>query len=247
VLLAGHQSRAEDLLTACSDAISTFSERTFGPNFTEASIDALLGELRGMARKKKAEVIRHYVEMTIGISFDEFKTLPTTNHIETWAEVRSLTLGADLLISCVPPDSEPVIVRLDRWGATHWESRYAAIGEGGEIARALLCLQPWDDSGRHLSSGGGSEPTLGQCLYRVYEAKRAAHVANPSSVGRATGIQVLWKGQKLAITQQCIESLEDAFNLKHNVPGFGPNEENTRYLVTVKPSWLTSDGGPTPW
>src|SRR5436190_11005123 len=180
VLLAGHQARAENLLRGCSASIRIFSNAAFAPDFTEGAIDTLLDGLREAARQKKMELVRHHIEMSTGIAFEEFKKLSAASpnaFIDTWSEIKSLTLGADLLISCVPPKSEAIIVRLDRWGYTHWESHYAAIGEGSDIARALLCLQPWDASGRHGSSGGGPEPTLGQCLFRVYEAKRTAHTA----------------------------------------------------------------------
>jgi hypothetical protein len=232
------------MVAVCADAVTKFSDRASSTDFSEHDIDLFLKDLRESARTKKAELVRHHVEMTIGIPFTEFKTLPSSNYLETWNEIRGLTLGADLLFSCAPSaDAEPIIIRLDRWGMTHWESHYAAIGEGSEIARAFLCLQPWDSSGRHMSGGGGAEPNLGQCLYRVYEAKRAAHTANPSSVGRATGLQVLWNGERLLASLECIEMLETAFELKHNVPGCGPDDDGKRYLVTPKESWFSTECG----
>jgi hypothetical protein len=227
VLLAGRPTMAIELLTKCSDALRKLMDAAGGSPAPEDDllVSELLQELREKARERKGQIVRDHVGMTLGLSFEEFKAMSPDSFHETWSEIKSLNLGADLLIVC-PGSSEPIIIRLDRWGQTHWENNYSAIGEGSQIARAMLCLQPWDSLG--WPNGAGPRlPSLKQCLYRVYEAKRAAHMADPSSVGEKTGCQVLTRGEKFTISQDVLESLDGAFNLKHRVPG----NDGTRALA----------------
>jgi hypothetical protein len=160
------------------------------------------------------EVIRNFVANTVGIEHEEFLKLSTDNHIEAWGAIRRLTLGAELLVNCV--SHETVIVRLDRYGETHWENNYGAIGDGSEVARAFLCLQPWhSDSGHEYYTG---KVPLAECLYRIYEAKCAAHKANPSSVGQSTSFQVLTKNGRFILSGKMWKAIDELFEEKHRVP-----------------------------
>lgn len=100
----------------------------------------------------------------------------------------------DLIICAVV--GEPIIVTLDRWGRVHWDTNYSAIGEGSDVARAMLCLQPSDGRGERGNAGQFESVPLPSCLYRVYETKEAAHIANPTSVGEATQFEILLAGGK---------------------------------------------------
>ncbi len=224
VLLAGHRTMADELVMSCRGAIQELMESAGGsPAPTDdLLVNELLQKLRDAAAIRKRQIIRHHVEMTTGLQYEDLKKAPQDNFREVWAEIRELNLGADLLITSVGASLEPIIIRLDRWGNTHWENQYSAIGEGAQIALAMLCLQPWDGLG-HPNGDGAGLPSLQQCLYRTYEAKRAAHIAHPSSVGQATGFQVLTRNEKYSITPQCYEMLEQTFNIKHRVPSDNPD------------------------
>lgn len=225
VLLAGGRTMADELLMSCREAITDVIESAGGSPAPEDDllVNQLLQKLRGAAAARKHAIISHYVEMSTGMQHAELIKHPQEHYRDVWMEINNLNLGADILITSVGTATQPIIIRLDRWGETHWEYNYSAIGEGSRIARAMLCLQPWDG----LGWPNGENPTLPsllQCLYRVYEAKRAAHIAHPSSVGEATGFQVLIGDEKFSLDPMFQERLDEVFNIKHRVPSDKPED-----------------------
>jgi hypothetical protein len=217
VLLAGSFPKASELAIACRGVIRYFTNdpRTEDEMDFDLSVTDLITDLRAVATKKKAELIRNFVTNNTGIDHAEFVKLSSDNHIGTWSEIRRLTLGADILICHV--GSAVALVRLDRFGEPHWEHNYGAIGDGSDVARAFLCLQPWIASQRDDEYYMKPVPLV-ECLYRLYEAKCAAHKANPSSVGEATSFQVLSKDGRTGISPEMWGALDDAFRRKHRVP-----------------------------
>jgi 20S proteasome alpha/beta subunit len=136
---------------------------------------------------------------------------------EVYDAIRNLNLQADVIIAVFSDES--VILRLDRFGSVHWESNYSVIGEGADIALAFLCQQPWDlgGSSNPPTSGPSTAMTLMQCLYRVYEAKKAAE--KNRSVGEATAFSVLIRGKgRFEISTTCRDKLYNAFKRKNRVP-----------------------------
>jgi 20S proteasome alpha/beta subunit len=196
-------------------------------------IDKLLRGLEEAAAKRKAEMIGHYVKMTLGIDHPSLRQIPkdrlTDLDEEVYHAIRGMTLGADVIIGTFSDES--VIIRLDRYGKSHWETNYSVIGEGADIALAFLCQQPWD-------FGGSSDPpcvgwvnplTLMQCLYRVYEAKKAAE--KNRSVGESTAFSVLIKDTgRFDISDEGRDILYDRFEKKRRVP-----------QIEFKPSYLESE------
>lgn len=217
-MLAGIPTKAKELAAACRIATEQFAEKAANPNDFDLQINGFLEGLRQAVRKRKEEILSHFIGMKLGISLTGFQKLPSDNYLDTWAEVNRQTLGADILICCVT--HEPLIVRVDRWGDVHWENNYFAIGEGSEIARALLCLQPWYASHAHGKHGhfAVDKVPLIECLYRIYEAKMAAHVAHPSSVGQSTTFEVLTSVTRGPISEECTKAMTDLFYAKHKVP-----------------------------
>jgi len=217
-MLAGVPTKARELAAECRVPTEQFFQKAVDPMNFDLIVNELLEDLRTAVRKRKREIIRHFVETKLGISVNEFQKLPSDNYLDTWSEYKGLSLGADILICCVT--HEPVIVRVDRWGEVHWENNYFAIGEGSEVARAFLCLQPWYGSEAHGKRGhfNITKVPLLECLYRIYEAKMAANIAHPSSVGEATGFEVLTSATRANISQGCSTALTQCFLRKHAVP-----------------------------
>lgn len=214
-LLAGSETEADRLLAGCEVSIQKFCATPPGSN-SDLVMDEFLRSLEVAACLRKKEIIEHFVGMSLGMDYKRLQDV-TGDHLtgyqeEVWHEMRHLDLGADIIIGAFSDES--VTVRLDRYGRAHWEANYSVIGEGADIALAFLCQQPWDRSCSpdHL---GPTEPlTLMQCLYRVYEAKRAAE-AN-GTVGRTTAFHVLIQGLgKFDISGRCSELMDEEFRRKH--------------------------------
>lgn len=216
ILIAGHPTSADELLTICRPAIDEFTKAPVTRDF-DLVIDKFLTSLRKAAARKKRDLADHFIEMNFGMTFDELKTRPYDDFVEIWSKVATLTLRADLIIGYVA--DEAIVITLDRWGQTQWHQNYAIAGEGSDVARAMLSLQPWEGYGSFDISGPFTSVPLPRCLYRLYEAKRAAHIANPSSVGEATQFEILLAGGKRhGIDSAAFERLENAFKEKHRVP-----------------------------
>jgi 20S proteasome alpha/beta subunit len=225
-LLAGNPSDARELITACKTATNNFiAEARIA---TIDDVDVVVREfqiaLRTAAGLRKAEIIENHVLNRFGASYKEFRHTPrdqqTEFHSHIWSEIQLLNLNADLIF-CGFCAEVPVIVRLDRYARTPWVSNYDAIGTGSEVARAMLCLQPWSQD----ATGPITPVRLNECLYRVFEAKNVAHVADPQSVGEPTSFQiVVAKNGAFGITPKFFQRLVDEFNLKHCVPGLSTDD-----------------------
>jgi len=169
-MLAGDPTMAKELAAICRTSTQKFVGMHSDWDTFDTVVTGFLEELRIAARNRKRQIVNHHVEMNLGMTFGELQRLPHDNYIDTWMEIKRLTLGADLLICTI--GCEPLIIRLDRFGGVHWENNYFAIGNGAETARAFLCLQPWFSSAQHNWEPGRDEPEsvpLSECLYRIYE------------------------------------------------------------------------------
>jgi hypothetical protein len=60
---------------------------------------------------------------------------------------------------------------------------------------------------------------LAECVYRMYVAKRAAHLANPSSISESTSFEILTQDSKSAITPGLNNMISTVYEQKHKVPG----------------------------
>jgi hypothetical protein len=220
-MLAGHPTDGKELAASCRVATEKFASAAVNPHDFDLAINDFLQELRVIAIARKKQLLEHFIGMRLGGSLQEFLALPSENYLDTWAEFRQQTLGADILLCCVTHEPvESVIIRVDRFGKAHWQNNYFAIGEGSEIARGMLCLQNWYAS--KPSQPGSTFLTekvpLAECLYRINEAKTAAHIANPASVGADTAIQVITPDGRYPIDPGFAETIKEAFAKKHVVP-----------------------------
>jgi hypothetical protein len=217
VMLAGVHAKAVELATACKIAIREFTETETSYEDLDLTVDRFLRNLEAVALAKKIALIQSLVESTVGIPHSEFVKLPTDQHPDVWHAIKRLDLGADLLIVSVL--HEAIIVSLDRWGTARWEHNYRPIGNGAEIARAMLCLQLWTPASLHDSSTYLlTKVPLEECIFRLYEAHFAAHKANPSSVGSAVSFQVLGAHYRASIQPMFLTGLEGLIGAKHRVP-----------------------------
>lgn len=109
------------------------------------------------------------------------QVLPQSEYSILSREIERLNLGADVVIAGFH-GAEPIIVRLDCLGETHWEDNYSVVGTGTDIALAFLCQNSYDD-----------DMPLHECLFRVFEAKAAAQ--RNRTVGPVTAFEILINGR----------------------------------------------------
>lgn len=223
ILISGNPDHAKDLIAKCKQPIKEFSEKEIDPDNPEVAISEFQTQLRLAAESRKREIVHHYVAMSYGKNYDEFlkSTRPenvTDFHNDIWSGIRRLNLGTDLLICGFCRDT-PVIINLDALGHAAWVDNYGIIGDGWQHARTMLCLQPWNSFGDpHVLGPWGPVP-LEHCIYRVVEAKEAAHIANPQKVGEAITIQILIKGKgRFGVNWRFLEEMQGLFLEKHKVP-----------------------------
>jgi hypothetical protein len=152
--------------------------------------------------------------MNLAMKYEEFidkhrNKLHESYSREIWNQVINIDLDT-AIIFCGFSGYEQVVVRLDRFGKTHWESNYSVIGIGMDIALAFLCQRDWhDEEGKPLQ--------LMDCLYRLFEAKRAAE--KNRHVGEATAFQVLFpSGERFDISDVCFELFKKQYDERLILP-----------------------------
>jgi hypothetical protein len=222
VLLSGKHSKAVELATACKTVIREFTETQTTYEDLDIAVDCFMKKLRQVAATRKTEMIHNFVENNIGLPHSEFVKLPRDQHFDVWTAILKMNLGADILITYV--SHEPIFIRLDRFGQTHWEHNYGVIGDGADIARAMLCLQTWTPAIQHGASdsyGRGTIP-VEECLFRISEAHFAAHKANPSSVGEVTSFHVSTPHYRGSVKGDFLSYIHTLLRAKHRVPQIQP-------------------------
>jgi hypothetical protein len=228
-VLAGNRSRALELASICKPAILRFLQTNPPEMEIDLAIDVLRNEIEQATATRKSELIRRFVLSTYGIEWSEFIKLPTTEYADAWHVVKGLHFEAELIIGCVV--HEPIIIFVDRFGRAHWREHYAVIGSGAEVARAMLCLQPWSPRAFHERAAHlMSRVPLEECFFRMREAHHAAHIANPSSVGGSISAQVLFRGYRTTPSSSFAGKCEDLVNQKHVVPEIAAMREKNSVL-----------------
>jgi 20S proteasome alpha/beta subunit len=209
-------------LTLCEDAIRAFSVRV-PVDESDIAITKFFSDLRAAAVVRKRVMVDHHLDMTINMTFDDFvrrhKNEFTESHSrDIWEQIHhTVDLGADILI-CGFSGDEFLIVRLDRFGKTHWEENYSAVGIGSDIAQAFLRQRDW-----YSTEQEGLQ--LLDCLYRIFEAKRAAQ--RNRHVGESTAFEILMPGGiRKDITDECFQMFKTAYEERLKLPVF----ELTNYL-----------------
>jgi hypothetical protein len=208
-MLAGSETKADELLTACDEVIRKFSETPEDIN-SDLEITRFLENLRKVARARKREILEHYVGMTLGISYEDFlntaqRRFTEAQYVDELERIRHLGLGAEVII-CGFHGDEPLTVKLDADGEAHWETNYSVIGDGADIALAFLAQRDYDP-----------EMPLMECMLRVYEAKRAAEVNR--HVGKLTSFEVLVQARKrFDISDTCFKLLKRTVRKRHALP-----------------------------
>jgi 20S proteasome alpha/beta subunit len=215
-LISGIPTDGDELLTLCENAIRAFSVRV-PVDESDIAITTFLSDLRAAAAARTKVMVDHHLDMTINMSFDTFVKRHRAEFHEShsrdiWDQIHhTVDLGADLLL-CGFSGDESLIVRLDRLGKTHWEDNYSAIGIGSDIAQAFLCQRDWYDTKNEALQ-------LLDCLYRIFEAKRAAQ--NNRHVGESTAFEVLMPGGKRKdITDECFQAFKATYEERLKVPVF---------------------------
>jgi hypothetical protein len=231
-LLAGRETSADELLARCDKYIKDIQAVGPFPDNADILVTEFLANLRNAAAERKRDLIDHHLRMSIGMSYRNFlklhrETFSDVHSSELWKEIQSIDLGCDVIINIFL--GGPMIIRLDRYGQTHWESNYSVIGTGMDIALSFLCQHPWHD-GLDLMS----------CLYRVYEAKRAAQANR--HVGKFTPMEILFSGgRRYTLSEPGIALLQQTFEQRHELPVLGFSSDLLR-SVSNMPAKPVSDG-----
>lgn len=242
ILISGNPDDAKDLIAIRKKPIKEFSEKEVDPDNSDVAISEFQTQLRLAAESRKREIVHHYVAMSYGKDYDEFlKATRPENvidfHHDIWSGIGRLHLGTDLLICGFCVDT-PVIINLDALGHAAWLDNYGVVGDGWQHARTMLCLQPWNSFGTQDALGPLHPVPLEHCIYRVFEAKEAAHIANPQKVGEAIMIQVLIKGEgRFGVHWEFLESIQELFREKHQVPGTLRLEERKWKKSEILADW----------
>jgi len=219
-LLSGSETAADELLTLCEKPIRSFSV-TPPTDESDIAITTFLADLRNAAADRKRSLIEHHLRMNFGLTFTEFlekhrNQLAEFQGRDIWTQVNNIDLDADVLI-CGFSGDEATIVRLDRYGKTHWETNYSVIGAGADIALAFLCQRDWIGQTK-------DEPQLMECLYRIYEAKRAAQANR--HVGVSTAFEILFPGGiRKDITRAKFEIFRTLYDSRLELPKFEFSED----------------------
>lgn len=214
-LLSGDETDADELLRLCEGTINAFAA-SVPIEDSDIAITNFLAGLREAAEIRKKALVNHHLNMTISMSFDEFVKRHRNEFTEShgrdiWNEVQHIDLGADILL-CGFTGEERLIVRLDRYGKTHWESNYSVVGVGMDIAFAFLCQRKWETKDQE-------ELELPDCIYRMYEAKRASEANR--HVGKLTVINILMsKGRRVDITDECFAVFRETYKKRLALKSF---------------------------
>jgi 20S proteasome alpha/beta subunit len=214
-LLSGSETDADELLTLCENAIRAFAVNV-PVDESDLAITNFLSGLREAAAERKKILVDHHLRMTVSMTFDEFvkrhrNELTESFGRDVWAQIQQIDLGADIVL-CGFSRDEPLIVRLDRYGKTHWETNYSVVGIGSDIALAFLCQRDWETKNQETLE-------LPDCLYRIFEAKRASE--KNRHVGKSTVFQVLMPGEKRAdITDQCYKVFKETYRTRLRLKPF---------------------------
>lgn len=127
-LLSGDETSADELLTLCEEPIRLFGA-TPSTGDSDIAVETFLSGLRDSAAARKKALVDHHLRMTIAMSYNEFvkrhrEEFKESHGRDIWDQIVNLDLSTDLII-CGFSGDEPVIVRLDRYGKTHWETNYS--------------------------------------------------------------------------------------------------------------------------
>jgi hypothetical protein len=214
-LLSGDETAADVLVTKCEEAIKKFSAAPVDPD-SDLAITQYLLDLQKVAELRKAEIVDHHLSMTLRMSYVDFVKqhrgdFHESHSREIWNEIKHIDLGTDVIL-CGFSGPDHAIVRLDRYGKTHWENNYSVVGVGADIALAFLCQRDWyEEDSERLE--------LINCLYRVYEAKVAAQ--KNRHVGETTAFEILMPGaHRFDVTDSCFKDLKDRYYRRLKPPVF---------------------------
>jgi hypothetical protein len=155
------------------------------PDDFDLRADALLKNLRKMARERRAAKVGHYLTANYALSVEKFygppgATMPEEDRTRIMKEMSGINLDCSLLIAHMG-DHEPMLFNMTPDGDFSWEDNYSGIGSGYAMARGLLCQNRWDN-----------DMSLMECVVRLKTAKRFAE--QDPMVGKGTQILVMRRG-----------------------------------------------------
>jgi 20S proteasome alpha/beta subunit len=186
ILKTGDGSHADELIALIQPILDSYDCIPKPAEEFDARISALLADLRNAVRRRKADLVEHYLGLKHNVSVADFRKsgaawFPLDEYESILHEMRHLKLGCEL-ICAYADDSEPVVVQITGDGEIVWQDHYASIGSGRDIGIAILVQSDWYDA-----------PTLMDCLARVYLAKLTAE--SDPLVGRKTLIEIMIEGE----------------------------------------------------
>ena len=185
ILKTGDGSHADELIALIQPILHSYDCAPKPAEEFDARILALLAELRKAVRRRKADIVEHYLGLKHNVSVADFRKNGAVwfplEYESILQEMRHLKLGCDL-VCAYADDSEPVIVQVTGDGGVVWQDHYASIGSGRDIGTAILAQSDWYEA-----------PSLMDCLARVYLAKLTAE--SDPRVGRKTLFDLKIEGE----------------------------------------------------
>jgi len=144
-----------------------------------------------------------------GIRFGDFQKTGKAlfyeaDHARIWNELKSLDMGAGLIISSFS-DDEVMHLSISSDGHVAWVDHYAVQGTGARICNTFLAQRVYDD---YMS--------LEECLYRVLEAKMAAE--RDPYVGEQTVVAVVTPNERSWVDDDYITEIFQKIDKRKKIP-----------------------------
>lgn len=190
-LLAGEISKAEDFAATCRSVLKP----------REFTYDNIFDKLNEASAKHKEKLAKRFIELRLGISFDRF--LKRGEH-ELTLEARNRALygletidfGCELIVFGFIVDwPVPQIFSIDADGKVSHNQNFAAIGNGAEVAEAVLYQRQQY-----------SQRSIRETLYVLFEAGMLTYMSNAPGVGPPSGIYLMEPTPDGNIKQHIIKS-----------------------------------------
>jgi hypothetical protein len=207
-VIAGHPTAGDELLTLCNPAIKTFAERPEYSADFDLFMNDLFEGLRSAARTRMKQIQDHYIATNSPFKgSDDFllrakSALPETQYRELWHDIATLTLGTEVIIGGIH-SGQPILIKIDNKGHTHWEDQYSVIGTGSAEALAFLAQNDYDEN----------EIRLEDSLMRMVETLDFVSTAN-NTVGHESRFNIyLEDGTSWDLEESFFEEMKSKIRL----------------------------------
>lgn len=183
-MFADEPTKAKELAAALEPILREYKPDPDDDVDFDLRSDALLQQIKKVVAARKRANIDDFLLRKYGFTRDDFYSgklsMSDLERSHIAVEIADVSLGCSMLLVS-PDDAEPIIFKIGGNGEAYWSGEpYAAIGSGGDIARAVLSKSagtaPW-----------ASDMSVMECAIRVLTAKEFAeqdiHVSSKCNLG----------------------------------------------------------------